>query len=110
MIEEIVLPTLQKAIRDDMDARDMESVSMLARGFVELKETNPELAYNLILDILGGINECVLLASSFGCWLCVTDFFHGSVAIMVFASTLPLLGAYSLIVASHEKARSRSVE
>jgi serine/threonine-protein kinase 24/25/MST4 len=46
-----------QAIRDDMDAREIESLSMLSRGFVELKEVNPELAYNVILDILSGINE-----------------------------------------------------
>ena len=46
-----------QAIRDDMDAREIESLSMLQRGFEELKEANPELAYNVILDILQGINE-----------------------------------------------------
>jgi serine/threonine-protein kinase 24/25/MST4 len=42
-----------------MDAREIESLSMLSRGFSELKEANPELAYNVILDILSGINEYV---------------------------------------------------
>jgi serine/threonine-protein kinase 24/25/MST4 len=46
-----------QAIRDDMDAREIESLSMLQRGFEELKEANAELAYNVILDILQGINE-----------------------------------------------------
>ena len=50
-----------QAIRDDMDAREIESLSMLSRGFTELKEANPELAYNVILDILSGINEFVVL-------------------------------------------------
>lgn len=57
MVDEVVLPVLQKAIRDDMDAREIESLSMLQRGFGELKEANPELAYNVILDILQGIND-----------------------------------------------------
>jgi serine/threonine-protein kinase 24/25/MST4 len=48
-----------QAIRDDMDAREIEALSMLSRGFTELKEANAELAYNVILDILSGINECV---------------------------------------------------
>ena len=34
---------------------------MLSRGFAELKEANPELAYNVILDVLSGINEYVVL-------------------------------------------------
>lgn len=46
-----------QAIGDDMDAREIESLSMLQRGFTDLKEANPELAYNVILDILSGINE-----------------------------------------------------
>lgn len=40
-----------------MDAREIESLSMLSRGFAELKEANPELAYNVVLDIISGINE-----------------------------------------------------
>jgi serine/threonine-protein kinase 24/25/MST4 len=43
-----------------MDAREIESLSMLSRGFAELKEANPELAYNVILDVLSGINEYVV--------------------------------------------------
>jgi serine/threonine-protein kinase 24/25/MST4 len=46
-----------KYIHDDMDAREIESLSMLQRGFAELKEANPELTYNIILDMLQGINE-----------------------------------------------------
>ena len=42
-----------------MDAREIESLSMVSRGFQELRDVNPELAYNVILDILAGINECV---------------------------------------------------
>lgn len=40
-----------------MDAREIESLSMLQKGFADLKDANPELAYNVILDILQGINE-----------------------------------------------------
>ncbi|KAG6814179.1 hypothetical protein H0H92_000855 [Tricholoma furcatifolium] len=57
LVDEVVLPILQNAIRDDMDAREIESLSMLSRGFIELKEANPDIAYNIILDILSGINE-----------------------------------------------------
>ena len=42
-----------------MDAREIESLSMISRGFEELRDVNPELAYNVILDILSGINEYV---------------------------------------------------
>lgn len=40
-----------------MDAREIESLSMLARGFADLRDANPELAYRVVLDILAGINE-----------------------------------------------------
>lgn len=43
-----------------MDAREIESLSMLQRGFTELKDANPQLAYSVILDILQGINEYVV--------------------------------------------------
>lgn len=40
-----------------MDAREIEALSMLSRGFNDLKEANPELAYNVMLDVIAGINE-----------------------------------------------------
>jgi len=42
-----------------MEAREIESLSMISRGFAELREANPALSYNIILDILSGINEYV---------------------------------------------------
>lgn len=48
-----------KAITDDMDAREIESLSMLSRGFQELRDVNPELSFNVLLDILSGLNEYV---------------------------------------------------
>ena len=59
MVSEVIVPTIQLAIRDDMDAREIEALSMLSKGFEDLREANSELAYNLVLDILAGINECV---------------------------------------------------
>lgn len=43
-----------------MDAREIESLSMLQRGFAELKDANSQLAHNVIIDILQGINEYVI--------------------------------------------------
>lgn len=57
IIDDVVLPVLQNAIRDDMDAREIESLSMISRGFAELREANPALSYSIILDMLSGINE-----------------------------------------------------
>ena len=55
-----MIDRFRQAIRDDMDAHEIESLSMLSRGFLELKDANPELAYNVVLDVLCGINECVI--------------------------------------------------
>ena len=57
LVDDVVIPVLQNAISDDMDAREIESLSMLARGFADLRDANPALSYNVILDILSGINE-----------------------------------------------------
>ncbi|KIP10586.1 hypothetical protein PHLGIDRAFT_18269 [Phlebiopsis gigantea 11061_1 CR5-6] len=57
MVNEVVLPILDKATKDGMDAREIESLSMVSRGFEELRDVNPGLAYNVILDILSGIDE-----------------------------------------------------
>ncbi|EIW76112.1 STE STE20 YSK protein kinase [Coniophora puteana RWD-64-598 SS2] len=57
LVDDVVIPVLQNAISDDMDAREIESLSMLARGFADLRDTNPALSYNIILDILSGIND-----------------------------------------------------
>lgn len=57
MVDEIIVPILNKSTRDDMDAQEIEALSMLARGFEDLRDANPELAYNVILDVLAGINE-----------------------------------------------------
>ena len=59
IVDEVVIPMLQRATRDDMDAKEIEALSMLARGFADLKDANPGLAYGVILDILSGINEWV---------------------------------------------------
>jgi len=57
VVDDVILPTCEKTIHDDMDAREIESLSMISRGFSELKEVNPELAYNLIVDIISGVND-----------------------------------------------------
>ncbi|THH33692.1 hypothetical protein EUX98_g616 [Antrodiella citrinella] len=57
MVDEVLVPIFERTTRDDMDAREIESLSMLSRGFQELRDVNPELAYNVLLDILSGINE-----------------------------------------------------
>ncbi|KZT05530.1 Pkinase-domain-containing protein [Laetiporus sulphureus 93-53] len=57
IVDDVMVPLLAKVTRDDMDAREIESLSMISRGFEELRDVNPELAYNIILDVLSSINE-----------------------------------------------------
>ena len=40
---------------------------MISNGFADLADGNPQLAYNVIVDILAGINECVISAYSYSC-------------------------------------------
>ncbi|KAI6119347.1 kinase-like domain-containing protein [Pisolithus croceorrhizus] len=47
MVNDVVIPVLQ----------NIESLSMITRGFTDLRDVNPALSYNVILDILSGINE-----------------------------------------------------
>ena len=54
-----------KAITDDMDTRKIESLSMLSRGFQELHDVNLELSFNVILNILAGLNEYVEMKTLF---------------------------------------------
>jgi serine/threonine-protein kinase 24/25/MST4 len=82
IVDDVVLPVLQnvslpwepasyhsdhllKAIRDDMDARELESLSMISRGFADLRDANASLSYNVILDIISGINEYVFDCGNF---------------------------------------------
>ncbi len=57
IVSEVVVPSLQKCIRDDMNAKEIEAVSMIQRGFEELRDANSDLAYDVLLDILTGLNE-----------------------------------------------------
>src|SRR5258708_19309610 len=53
------------AIMDDMDVCKIESLSMLSQGFQELHDVNPELSFNIILDILARLNEYVEMKTLF---------------------------------------------
>lgn len=44
-----------------LDAKSIEGLEMIRKGFMDL---NPELAWSTVVELLGTINECVLLSSS----------------------------------------------
>ena len=57
IVTDVLLPTLQRCIKDDMDAREIEALSMISKGFEDLRDVNPEMAYDVVLDILTNLNE-----------------------------------------------------
>jgi len=117
MVDDVVLPVLQnvrqlgnpvcrpsdrffKAIHDDMDAREIESLSMIARGFADLRDANASLSYNVILDILSGINEYVFLCVAMNPVESVRN-----LEIPPFDNTCRLLVDYFLTNGSFERAK-----
>lgn len=67
LVDEVVGPVIEnltaggdrKGKGPQMDARDIEALSMVRKGFEDLAESNPGLAWQTVADLLGGINECV---------------------------------------------------
>lgn len=57
VVSDVLLPTLQRYIKDDMDAREIEALSMISKGFEDLRDVSPEMAYDVVLDILSNLNE-----------------------------------------------------
>lgn len=68
-----------------MDAREIESLSMLSRGFQELRDVNAELSYNVILDILAGLNEYVwkIVHAFCNCYLTILFFVFSSIGALL---------------------------
>lgn len=87
-----------------MEASEIESLAMLARGFVDLKDANPELAYKVILDILGGINEYGTFPNLLFSAPDPTFFYLPRTEIKPFANTSQRSGAFSLTSASYARA------
>ncbi|WWD22878.1 hypothetical protein CI109_107373 [Kwoniella shandongensis] len=55
LVEEVVLNVLDSTATEDHDAPTLESLNLLRKGFADLGSHNPEMAYRLVMDILGGI-------------------------------------------------------
>lgn len=55
-----------------MDAREIEALEMISRGFEDLSNVNPKLAYTTIVELLLTINEYVL-APGIGAFVLVAD-------------------------------------
>ncbi|KAL7410913.1 hypothetical protein BDY24DRAFT_150289 [Mrakia frigida] len=57
LVDEVVLPVVQRSIHEDMSAHSLEALEMISKGFHTLKTSDPELAYSVIADLLAGIHE-----------------------------------------------------
>ncbi|KDN45750.1 Pkinase-domain-containing protein [Tilletiaria anomala UBC 951] len=57
LVQEVVLPVMERARRDEMDAREIEALDMITRGFEDLSDINPKLAYQTIVDLLLSMND-----------------------------------------------------
>lgn len=73
LVDEIVGPVLDRlsleparkgegGSAEALDARSIEAVSMIRKGFEDLADHNPGLAWHAMAEILSGINECVLFS------------------------------------------------
>ncbi|KAL8281206.1 hypothetical protein RQP46_006240 [Phenoliferia psychrophenolica] len=74
LVDQVVGPAIErltsvgdrkgKGVERTMDARDIEALSMVRKGFEDLGESNPALAWQALADILAGINENTAIKTS----------------------------------------------
>ncbi len=62
LVADVVLPVLERARapakdKEELSAHEIEAIEMIARGFEDLSESNPKLAYQTIVDLLLSMNE-----------------------------------------------------
>ncbi|KAJ9092495.1 hypothetical protein QFC19_008708 [Naganishia cerealis] len=57
VINEAVLPAINKALKNATSAADIQALQSLQQGFKVLGSNNPELADQLMVDLLAGIRE-----------------------------------------------------
>lgn len=58
LVNEVVIPIIEKSkSKNDLDAREIECLDMISRGFEDLSQLNPNLAYTTIVDLLLGMNS-----------------------------------------------------
>lgn len=63
VVDDVIGPVWDKIMgiegdaKEVMEARDLEALSMIRKGFEDLAEGNPGLAWRSIVELIGGINE-----------------------------------------------------
>ncbi|WRT63383.1 uncharacterized protein IL334_000288 [Kwoniella shivajii] len=57
LVEEVIVNVLDSTAAEDHDATSLEGINLLRKGFADLGSNNPDLAYKVVMDILGGIRQ-----------------------------------------------------
>lgn len=57
MVRDVILPALDRAKDDDLEASSIEALEMISKGFDDLSKANPKLAYSTIVDLLLSMND-----------------------------------------------------
>lgn len=57
MVRDVILPALDRAKDDDLEAPSIEALEMISKGFDDLSRANPKLAYSTIVDLLLSMND-----------------------------------------------------
>lgn len=57
LVRDVILPVLERAKHENLEARELEALEMISRGFADLSHANSELAYSTIVDLLLSMNE-----------------------------------------------------
>ncbi|PWY99358.1 Pkinase-domain-containing protein [Testicularia cyperi] len=56
-VREIILPVMERAKDQELEAREMEALDMISKGFEDLALLNSRLAYSTIVDLLLSMND-----------------------------------------------------
>jgi serine/threonine-protein kinase 24/25/MST4 len=56
-VRDVILPALERAKDDDLEASSIEALEMISKGFDDLSKANPKLAYSTIVDLLLSMND-----------------------------------------------------
>ncbi|SNX86636.1 probable Ste20-like kinase Don3 [Melanopsichium pennsylvanicum] len=57
LVRDVILPAMERAKEQDVDAAEMEALEMISKGFEDLSMLNSRLAYSTIVDLLLSIND-----------------------------------------------------
>ncbi|RSH89583.1 hypothetical protein EHS25_002134 [Saitozyma podzolica] len=55
LVEQVMLGVLDTTAAGDHDAQTLEALQLIRRGFADLGTHDPEVAYRVVMDVLGGI-------------------------------------------------------